>query len=87
MVVILTISPLEIYICPDGNAFNKDYCSSYEEVKDLFDTSVYFSLLSQYYYFVPDNIENPLKLSFKNYYFVMEYIYKEMIKYITIRQL
>lgn len=60
-------------ICPDAEVYNKDVCTSNDKLKELFKTQVYFSMLYQEYYVNPDSIEDPLKLTFKNYYFLLDY--------------
>jgi hypothetical protein len=65
---------IDIAFCPDGGEFaNEKNCTSLDKVYSFLNDElmVFFDMLYPTFYFSPDSIEDPVKLSYKNYYFAL----------------
>jgi hypothetical protein len=64
---------LVLYYCPEGQPFGpENNCTDLKTMQKLVaNNNLFFSLLSPNYFFLPSDIQDPLKTSFSNYYFAV----------------
>jgi hypothetical protein len=63
---------ITIYFCKDGQNFSPESnCTDINIVKDSFNQFIYFDILYPEYYFVPEDLDNPLRISYKTYYYLL----------------
>jgi hypothetical protein len=63
---------LVLHTCPGGAAFSQNInCTDFDVLKNFMqgETLIYVDFLYPEYYFVPNDLENPLKIYYKNYYY------------------
>jgi hypothetical protein len=63
---------LKFHFCKDGENFSQiAKCTNLKTVKDYFNKLIYFDIMYPEYYFVPDDLEKPLRISYKDYYYAL----------------
>jgi hypothetical protein len=63
---------LKIHFCTDGQNFSpQSNCTDINIVKDSFNQLIFFDILFPEYYFVPEDLDNPLRISYKNYFYAL----------------
>jgi hypothetical protein len=63
---------LYLHYCKDGKKFGEEgaNCTDLETVKSAFDGgNLFFDIMAPEYYFSPEDIQNPLKISFSDYFY------------------
>jgi hypothetical protein len=65
---------ISLLSCPEKD-FSKGGCTSMQKLKDVFESqeSFYFDMVYPEYNFVPNDIENPLIIEYKNYYYPLNF--------------
>lgn len=61
---------ITFYFCKDGQNFSPESkCTDINIVKELINQYIYFDILYPEYYFVPEDLDNPLRIFYKTYYY------------------